>query len=226
MCPLIIVKNAGHEVSADARGILGFAGAAGVSGSGWCPETSSGLSGDGLPSKDNVDHTIHSRIQESYSNKDKELDNFAVNTPQMQILNIPKKTTTWNKIEKHIYINVLIKLNQYKMQLFQLNNEPIYNDLNKQLKLCNFTIQKYNTIIPANFNRENSRKNVVTFILFLNNVDGGELIFTTNSNPETEFRVRPEFGKLIIFPDNIEHIFKINSYNGDYYVVSNQISYM
>jgi hypothetical protein len=185
-----------------------------------------------------LDKSIHSDIQEFRTNK--ELDELPGKPQQIRILNIPKKTTTWNKIEKHIYKNVLIKVNEYKMQMLHLNNETIFNDLNKQLKVCNFTIQKYNTIIPENFNRDNSRKNVVTFILFLNNVDGGELIFTQNSKPDnvsspitnqeqrgtSEFVVRPEIGKLIIFPDSIEHIFKINSYNGDYYVISNPISYI
>jgi len=145
------------------------------------------------------------------------------------IMNIPKNSDTWDKIERILYKNVLIKINEYKINMVNKNND-IVSELSKTLKLTNFTIQKYDeSSIPINFSRINSRKNIVTFILFLNKVEGGEIIFkktdlTDNTNTEN-YIVRPEIGKLIIFPDDINHIFKIQKYKGSYYVISNQICY-
>ena len=144
------------------------------------------------------------------------------------IMNIPKNSKEWDKIERFIYKTILIKLNEYKISMLNKNSE-IINELSKKLKLPSFTIQKYNdAIIPNKFNRENSRKNVVTFVLFLNNPEGGELVFKKidkENLQSKEYTVYPESGKLIVFPDDINHLFKINGYKGDYYVISNQISY-
>ena len=143
-------------------------------------------------------------------------------------MNIPKNSKDWDKIERLIYKNILIKLNEYKISMLNKNDE-IVNELSKQLKLTNFTIQKYDTDnIPTKFNRINSRKNVVTFVLFLNTLQGGELIFKKMDNETSQYKeyiVYPESGKLVIFPDDINHLFKINNYKGEYCVISNQISY-
>jgi len=150
-----------------------------------------------------------------------------MNTDKSNIINIPKNDNTWTKIEKILYKNILIKLNEYKISLLNKNDAgDLVNELSKSLKLQHFTIQKYNDNIPEKFSRINSRKNVVTFILFLNKPEeGGEILFKEKieNNYETHIMF-PEIGKLIIFPDNIDYIFKINKYKGDYYVISNQIS--
>jgi hypothetical protein len=162
------------------------------------------------------------------------------------VMNIPKNVPEWDKIERIIYKNILIKLNEYKISMLNKNDE-IVNELSKQLKLNHFTIQKYDlTNIPSNLCRINSRKNVITFIIFLNKPKGGNIIFKKinntlnndtlninntlninikNDNLNEEYVVIPEIGKIIIFPDDINHIFKINSYEDEYYIISNQISY-
>ena len=50
----------------------------------------------------------------------------------INIMNIEKNSEQWNRIERVLYKNILIKLNEYKMSMLDKNSE-IVNELSKNL---------------------------------------------------------------------------------------------
>lgn len=126
---------------------------------------------------------------------------------------IPKNDQRWNRAERLLYKTVLVHLTQYKLQILE-SNPDLAKELGKKLKLEEFTIQK---VTSRQFLRPPSRKHVVTFVMFLTEPEGGELKFKHKT-------VIPEIGKLVFFPDDVEHIYTINPQKGEYWVISNQIS--
>ena len=129
------------------------------------------------------------------------------------ITNIPKNNEDWNRAERLLYKTLLIYLNQYKIKTIESNPELAKN-LGNKLKVEEFTIQK---VTGPQFVRKPSRKHVVSFILFLTKPEGGELKFK-------HAQITPEIGKLVFFPDDVEHIYTILANKGDYFAIANQIS--
>jgi hypothetical protein len=140
---------------------------------------------------------------------------------------IPKKNSVWNKIEILLYRELLNKINNYKNTIMNDMNDTDINNiisiLNDDLYLNHFLIQKFDISDIKkkikNNNRNNSRYNILTFILFLNNIEsGGEFI----SNDTV---IKSEKGKLIIFSDknNYEFISPISDVE---YIISGEISIM
>jgi hypothetical protein len=144
-----------------------------------------------------------------------------------EIFNIPKNNKDWERIERMLYKEVLIGVNEYKMNLLNninLNNELI-KLLNNELYMKHFCIQKIETGENAinKYNLIPNRYNVLTYIFYLNDInDGGEIIFEN-----IEKKLKPNIGTLVLFPENINHI----NYNCNppqkniQYIISGQLHY-
>lgn len=141
-------------------------------------------------------------------------------------LEIPKQNEEWEKIERIIYKELVNKIYDYKKKiLININKnetEKLLLLLNKKMIINSFMIQKYKaenieTIID-NYNRVNNRCNVLTYVFFLNTVsDSGEIIFTNGTV------IKPENGKLVLFPDNLNYLFKCKLSINDQYIISGQL---
>jgi hypothetical protein len=135
---------------------------------------------------------------------------------------IPKTHKKWVRIEKLIYKELLINLIKYKTDFFKNNN--IDNDFNcllkKNLYIKEFIIQKCENSIK-DLVIYNNRYNILTFILYLNDVSlGGEITF------DEETTIKPEKGKLIIFKEdvNLKYFYNYNI-TDNLYIISGQFSY-
>ena len=107
---------------------------------------------------------------------------------------IPKKNEKWDKIERFVYKEILIKLNEYKNFLIKnMQNEneiELINYLNNDLFTRDFKIEKCNS--EKFCSRSNNRYNVLTFIFYLNEpndfdntnitIKKGTLIFLTDTD--------------------------------------------
>lgn len=140
------------------------------------------------------------------------------------IYNIPKKDPNWEKIERILYKELLIKINDYKTKL--LENININNDLilllNKTLYTRNLTIQKIDCkseIIEKNHFTPN-RYNAFTYIFYLNTIDnGGEIIYENQI-------IQPTQGKLILFPEDINYPYHFTLPDSkSQYIITGQLCY-
>jgi hypothetical protein len=132
-------------------------------------------------------------------------------------LEIPKNSDEWTKIECVLYKNLLVKLKKF--------NEKFLINQSISLILDSFIIQEY---IPSdtniridNFNKRLSRHNFLTFIYFLNDVSNGGIEIITN-NGEKHF-IEPCKGKLVIFTENIDYIYKYILPDIPFYIITGQI---
>ena len=133
--------------------------------------------------------------------------------PLKSTIPIPKNDPEWDRIERILYKIILTLLTQYKLHIME-SNPVLAKELGKKLKLEEFTIQK---AVGPRFLRPVSRKHVVTFVLFLTQPQGGELKFAQHT-------IIPEIGKLVFFPDDLDHMYTMAPHTGEYWVISNQIS--
>lgn len=103
---------------------------------------------------------------------------------------IPKKNKEWEKIEKYLYKQMLVKLTSYKTQLlYNLDNDYVFklNSLLEKNVYCkDFFIQKY----CPEYRKTYSRYNVLSFLFFLE-----------DTPPTTGGTIEPKKGKLLIFPE-------------------------
>ena len=109
-------------------------------------------------------------------------------------------------IEKSIYKELLTKIYNYRNHLLSNNiTHEILGFLSFKLMTSKFTVYKFNSGETLNPNeRINNRYIALSYILFLNNVDnGGTIKFN-------DIEIKPEVGKLILFPDSLEYKFKHN----------------
>lgn len=138
-----------------------------------------------------------------------------------QKLNIPKNSPEWNKIEHFLYKDLLLKLNKYKNSLL-LENETVTSSLNLNTYLNDFKIIKYDPVecetIIRNYEKNENRYNIVSFVFYLNNVEsGGEIIFK-------ESKMKPEKGKLVIFPETTPNSYKCQMpISNSQYIITGQI---
>lgn len=142
---------------------------------------------------------------------------------------IPKKNETWERIERILYKQLLICLNEYKMKLIgEINtNNDLILLLNKTLYTKDFIIQKLEpseSCISKYYFKPN-RYNVLTYVFYLNDIDeGGEVII--NVNYEKEELIRPKKGFLILFPENIEYPYKLQlPKKHTQYIITGQLCY-
>lgn len=140
---------------------------------------------------------------------------------------IPKNDSIWKGIERLLYKSLLTTVNTYKNKLLinitNKENSNLNMLLNNNLYTKDFIIEK--VTIDNNekkrYNRTDSRYNVLNYIFFLNE---------NNSNDNIEFiykdkTIKPETGKLVLFPDSIEYMYKTNLNSSEkQYVLSGQLS--
>jgi hypothetical protein len=125
---------------------------------------------------------------------------------EKNIFYIPKNNKEWERIERTLYKEILIGLNEYKMNLMNninLNNELI-TLLNNDLYTKDICIQKIDIgeNITNKYNLIPNRYNVITYIFYLNDIkQGGEVVFY-NNDMENKM-INPEKGKLVLFPEDI-----------------------
>jgi len=117
---------------------------------------------------------------------------------------IPMNNDKWRNIEILLFKELKSKLSKYlkkhnKIEYFSeyttksiLFTEKTYSPL--------FFIQKYDKqkgkyVYHNDFNIENGKSRIITFIWYLNTVEeGGETVFWDN------YKIKPEQGKLVLFP--------------------------
>lgn len=148
------------------------------------------------------------------------IDNF--NCSENKLL-IVKNHPDWINIEKSVYKELLNNLYTYKQFLINNNNIPnnLLGYLNYPLYTNNFIVYKYCHGESFNHNcRTNNRYNVLSYIIFLNNLDmGGEIVFNA-------LTIKPEIGKIILFPDDIDYKFIHNGpINSEQYIIYGNIYY-
>jgi hypothetical protein len=142
---------------------------------------------------------------------------------------IPKKDKEWMKIEKVLYKELLLKLNEYKNRMIMEKDkyQLIQNYIeifNKKVFLKDFVIQKIenNPDIKIQYYRRNSRYNEFTFVFYLNHLEdgGGELSFEERD----KYNIQVEMGKLVIFPDDIDNPYVCQPpKNCSQYIISGQL---
>ena len=140
------------------------------------------------------------------------IEQFEENNGNNNIFNIPKNNKEWERIERLLYKELLMRLNDYKNKLLEninLNNELCIL-MNNELYTKHFSIQKINIgkdEIVYNFTP--NRYNVLTYIFYLNDVDdGGEVVFASSENRMLYFSVF-EISSLILFLISKSDIFII-----------------
>lgn len=143
-----------------------------------------------------------------------------------QKFNIPKNSPEWNKIEQFLYKDLLLKLNKYKNLLLSENsngeNETVTSSLNLNTYLNDFKIIKYDPVecetIIRNYEKNENRYNIVSFVFYLNDVEsGGEIIFKKS-------KMKPERGKLVIFPEISPNSYKCQMpISNSQYIITGQI---
>jgi hypothetical protein len=148
------------------------------------------------------------------------------------IFNIPKYNKKWERIERLLYKELLMRINDYKNKLLEkinLNNELLLL-LNNELYTKNFSIQKIgvekNEIIDKYIFIPN-RYNVLTYIFYLNDIEhGGEIVFIPLEDESLEtYTIKPKKGKIVLFPENI-NTFKYNvmlPVNYSQYIITGQL---
>lgn len=150
-----------------------------------------------------------------------------VNEKQYNIYNIPKNNVSWERIERLIYKEILVRLNEYKNNLIcDMNNNNLISLLSKTLYTKHLSIQKIyiGEKFIDKFNFIPNRYNVLTFVFFLNySLDGGEIIIKINNK---DVIIKPEKGKFVLFPEDIDYPYKFNlPKNTPLYIVSGQLCY-
>ena len=107
---------------------------------------------------------------------------------------IPMYDVKWKRIYKFILSELQTNIKKYFSKMSEFN----YND---NLTLNSIQVQKYNKgegkyIYHDDARIYNGKCRKITFIWYLNNItDGGETEFTN-------FKVKPEAGKLVLFPSS------------------------
>jgi hypothetical protein len=145
-------------------------------------------------------------------------------------IKIPKNNNEWKKMEKFLYKELLIKINDYKLKLLKKQNEgyveckKLISSLNEKLYLKSFVLQKHDNLKEekdcSKFNRIISRHNVLTFIFYLNDVSEGGML-----NFRDGIFVLAKKGKLVLFPENMNFIYKHNlPISNSQYVILGQLS--
>ena len=145
----------------------------------------------------------------------------------IDIYDIPKNNKTWDMVERILYRELLVKLNDYKTQMLcnMNSNSELLLLLNENLYTKYLSIQKIKpdekSILKYHF--VPNRYNVLTFIFYLNDVDGGNI---TISIGKTEKVIQPKMGKLVLFQEDIQYPYKCNSpLNKAQYIITGQLCY-
>lgn len=144
------------------------------------------------------------------------IDEF--NEANCKVFKIPKHNSDWERIERTLYKEILIRLNEYKLKL--LTHIDKYSEL---IKLLGNVLYTKDIIVNKLTNGEKikfvpNRYNVLTYVFFLNTIyEGGEIIIN-------ETVIKPEKGKIVIFQQDINHPYKYNSPGNEIqYVISGQL---
>jgi len=172
---------------------------------------------------------------ENSENKSKKYKNKTIlsnNSFNFEQFEIPKQDNEWKKIEIMIYKQLLIHLNKYKQQIFDINNLGTNNFLNvlfnTNLYLTSYHIQKYspkeNSVYIEDFNKIHSRYNCFTFVYFLNSNDEAEITIDTKNNI-IPIAIKPRKGNLVIYTENIDnkYTYKLPLLRDNLYINTRQL---
>lgn len=116
-----------------------------------------------------------------------------------ELKEIPKNHQDWKKIEHCLYKNLLSCVVDYKkkrLATHSLVSKELLEGLQQKMAMFSFQIIQ-NTTQVYHYNRYKSRYNLLTFVLYLNKVENGKLVFKNTV-------VEPETGKLVLFPETPE----------------------
>lgn len=133
---------------------------------------------------------------------------------------IPKRNKEWDRIEKFLYKQILIYLKNYKKEIIFDNISNSLMFLNNDLYVKRFLIQRYkNDSNLIYYQKESNRYCVMSFIFFLNTVNGGEIIFQNGKV------VKPNKCNLLLFNEDINNQYKFNNPEKEdiQYIISGQI---
>lgn len=117
---------------------------------------------------------------------------------------IPKNNKDWIRIEHHLYKNLLSCISNYKkkrvknvaLETHSSISQELLEGLQQKMGVESFKIIQTTTQV-AHYNRSMSRYNLLTFVLYLNKVENGKLVFDNKV-------IESEIGKLVLFPETPE----------------------
>ena len=143
------------------------------------------------------------------------------------IFEIPKNDNNWGKIERLLYKQLLVSVNNYKKKLILLNNNIQANEMidliSQDIYTRNFIVQKLEVNskdLFCNYKKTHNRYNILNFIFYLNDLqDGGEIVFDN-------FGIKPQKCKLVLFPQDNKYNFKCKYPKSDnQYIIFGQLCY-
>lgn len=135
---------------------------------------------------------------------------------------IPKDHENYKKIEKLLYTQLLMKIQDYKSRLINYpttdEKNKITDSLNQKLYTKSFIVKKYaDQPIIHDFNPDNyNRYNCLTYIFFLDD-SAGTIEFDG-------IKIKPNIGSLILFPTNNDYKYIVTP-NETTYILSGQLCY-
>jgi hypothetical protein len=150
------------------------------------------------------------------SNKNNDTIHKNKNKNQM-FLEIPKENETYLKVEKTIYTQLLIKINEYKKMLFGKKQSDEKNEL---LSLLNKPLYTKSFIISNKYYKyDYNRYNAMTYLFFLNDCDGSILF-------ENGTSILCETGTIVLFPAHIQYKYSFCfPEKEDMYIIQGQLCY-
>lgn len=177
------------------------------------------------------------------------IEQFDEDSNDKTIFNIPKNNKCWERIERILYKELLMKLNQTKMKLLDdinLNNDLLLL-LNKSLYTKHITVQKLDMGEQSiqSYHFTPNRYNVLTYVFYLNDiVEGGEIVFRRpkiisdnatcteiifvgdDVNSDTSIIIKPKMGKLVLFQEDIKYPYTcVLPKSNMQYIITGQLCY-
>lgn len=155
-------------------------------------------------------------------------------TDDINMFEIPKNNKQYQKIEKLLYTQLLIKIQDYRSRLINYPNTNEKNKmsdiLNKKLYTKSFIVTKNGNLnnkeiveVISDFNMNNyNRYNFLNYVIYLNieNENSGQIIFDNGTI------IQPQIGKLILFPANNSYKYKyMIPINEFHYIITGQLCY-
>lgn len=148
-------------------------------------------------------------------------------TDMCNVIQIPKHTDEWEKIELYLYKQLLIHLKKFRDTFFihdqDLNNTFLI-DLTKELKLQSFNIVNYNSTVEkpvVDYSKQLSRFNLITFVYFLTDIK--DFVAIHIKEKDKEMNIYSEKGKLLFLQENLDYTYTYNLPKGPYSVITGQI---
>jgi hypothetical protein len=146
-------------------------------------------------------------------------------TDACTVLQIPKHSKEWEKVEVYLYKQLLIHLRQFRDTVFiQDISNPFLIDLNKEMKIQSFQVVNYNSIVErtvVDYNKQLSRFNLITFVYFLTDIK--DFVAIQIKDGIQERTICSEKGKLAFLQENLDYTYTYHIPTVPYSIITGQI---